>query len=228
MPHLVILSGPSCVGKDPLLDALRRYRPDLPFAVPVVHTSRAPRPGERDGVDFRFRGAGEIEGYDRERYFIYPMRGQMRAIDVRELDRLLAQHQRVVVQVNPPRVAEFRNHAGVAALAAEVTAVLVQPLAVDEVEALRAASGRAAADVVADVMLPKQIHRSLRMGKALDANELDDLRTRAAAAWDEMRDTEPFDHVLVNHDAEGSGHWDLTPPIGDAGRTLAALAGILE
>ncbi len=227
--RLLLLSGPSCVGKGPLLAALRRCHPELPFASPVVHTSRAPRPGELDGREFHFRDADAIRRYDPDRYFIYPMRNQMRAIDLTEIESLLASSLRVIVELHPPRVAEFRAHPRLlAATEGRSAAILLQPLSPAEVLALAAASGRTEAEVVTDYLLPKQVHRSLRMGKLLDAAELHDLQVRAAAAWSEMTVTAGFDQVVVNHDAEGHDHWLLTPPVGDAGATLETVARALR
>ena len=47
-----ILSAPSGTGKSTLIRQLVRRVPDLVFA--VSHTTRAPRPGEVDGVDYFF------------------------------------------------------------------------------------------------------------------------------------------------------------------------------
>ena len=68
--RLVILSGPSCVGKSPLANALRRFHPDLSAKLQpiVLYNSRFPRPGERDGEDYHFRAREQIELLrDRER-----------------------------------------------------------------------------------------------------------------------------------------------------------------
>ncbi|MGV0717986.1 guanylate kinase [Mycolicibacterium sp. XJ662] len=50
--RVVVLSGPSAVGKSTLVRCLRERIPDLYFSVSV--TTRAPRPGEVDGVDYAF------------------------------------------------------------------------------------------------------------------------------------------------------------------------------
>lgn len=50
--RVVVLSGPSAVGKSTLVRCLRRRIPDLHFSVSA--TTRAPRPGEVDGVDYHF------------------------------------------------------------------------------------------------------------------------------------------------------------------------------
>ena len=66
-PIVIVLSGPSGVGKDAVLARLRERGAD--FAQPVTMTTRAPREGERDNVDYVFvtpdefrrqLGAGEL------------------------------------------------------------------------------------------------------------------------------------------------------------------------
>ena len=49
---VVVLSGPSAVGKSTVVRCLRDRVPNLHFSVSV--TTRAPRPGEVDGVDYTF------------------------------------------------------------------------------------------------------------------------------------------------------------------------------
>ena len=52
MSRVVVLSGPSAVGKSTVVSRLRDQVPDLHFSVSA--TTRAPRPGEVDGVDYWF------------------------------------------------------------------------------------------------------------------------------------------------------------------------------
>jgi guanylate kinase len=58
--RVVVLSGPSAVGKSTVVRCLRERLPDLHFSISA--TTRAPRPGEVDGVDYTFVTA---EGFQR-------------------------------------------------------------------------------------------------------------------------------------------------------------------
>lgn len=51
-PRLFIISGPSGVGKDTVIESLRLHYPDAHFA--VTATTRPRRPGEIDGVHYYF------------------------------------------------------------------------------------------------------------------------------------------------------------------------------
>lgn len=55
----MVLSGPSAVGKSSVVRCLRERVPELYFSVSA--TTRAPRPGEVDGVDYRFVTAEEFD-----------------------------------------------------------------------------------------------------------------------------------------------------------------------
>ena len=59
MTRLVVLSGPSGVGKSTVIQRLRRERPEVWLSVSA--TTRAPRPGETDGVEYFFVSP---EGFD--------------------------------------------------------------------------------------------------------------------------------------------------------------------
>ncbi|RYP69562.1 hypothetical protein DL771_006077 [Monosporascus sp. 5C6A] len=49
----IVIAGPSGVGKGTLYKLLFQRHPDA-FALSISHTTRSPRPGERDGVDYYY------------------------------------------------------------------------------------------------------------------------------------------------------------------------------
>lgn len=58
--QLVVLAGPSAVGKSTVVSGLRSAVPDLYFSVSM--TTRAPRPGEVDGKDYFFVTPDHFQG----------------------------------------------------------------------------------------------------------------------------------------------------------------------
>jgi guanylate kinase len=56
---LILVSAPSGAGKTTLCDLLLQALPDISRA--VTCTTRAPRPGEQDGVDYYFFKAGDFQ-----------------------------------------------------------------------------------------------------------------------------------------------------------------------
>ena len=59
MASVIVITGPSGVGKGTLIRALRERLPGLRLAISA--TTRDPRPGERDGVDYHFLTPEEFE-----------------------------------------------------------------------------------------------------------------------------------------------------------------------
>ncbi|MDY4492869.1 guanylate kinase [Schaalia hyovaginalis] len=58
-PRLTVLAGPTAVGKGTVVQALRKLHPEL--VVSVSATTRPPRPGEVDGVHYRFLSDDEFD-----------------------------------------------------------------------------------------------------------------------------------------------------------------------
>jgi guanylate kinase len=61
---LVIISGPSGVGKDTIIDALRDRPRDPDYHYVVTCTTRQPRPGEVPGTSYRFLSHEEFHSLD--------------------------------------------------------------------------------------------------------------------------------------------------------------------
>jgi guanylate kinase len=59
MARVFVITGPSGVGKGTLIRTLRERCPELELSVSA--TTRAPRPGERDGADYHFLDDAEFE-----------------------------------------------------------------------------------------------------------------------------------------------------------------------
>jgi len=99
-PSLYILSAASGTGKTSLARALIERLPSLAFS--ISHTTRAPRPGERDGVDYFFVSPAEFErmraaGEFLEHAEVYGNRyGTSRAV----IERLLRDGKSVLLDID--------------------------------------------------------------------------------------------------------------------------------
>ena len=112
MNRFVILSGPSCIGKGPLYKALQKFYPELASRLTqvVLYNSRAPRPGEKEGVDYYFRPRAEIEELAEQPGFISAdVRGDLQAIEVAGIEKILAANQDAFFEGNPFIPAKLRE-----------------------------------------------------------------------------------------------------------------------
>jgi guanylate kinase len=229
MGRFVVFSGPSCVGKGPLCAALARFRPDLwgSMARMVRYDSRAPRPGEQDGIDYHFRTRQEIEELgERVGFLVMEVRGELNGVDLIELDRMLGEGD--VLYEGNPFVARALMDAQ-RGRGAEVLSIFLSPLSREEVLYLREPERHVAlADLVADVMRRKLLRRTRSQEGELSLPDLQDIERRCTSAHTELKLAHLFDHIVPNHDGEDSENWNAFHyPLGDARRTLGAVADLL-
>lgn len=226
--RLVILSGPSCVGKSPLAKALAKFYPDLHANLQplVLYNSRAARPGEIDGIDYHFRSRERIEAMrDQPHVMVMDVRGDLQALDLQELSTTLASHQ-VFFEGNPFVGCTMLEHASLGGI--ERLSIFLSPLSRDEIVYLKG-EGISLPDLVTDVMRRKLLRRTRRQKGELSLKDLENIERRAASAYGELKQAHRFQHVIPNHDGEDSGHWDaFYHPLGEARGTLLAFAALLQ
>ena len=228
--RLVILSGPSCVGKSPLAKALGRFYPELRSRLRelVLFNSRVPRPGEVDGVDYHFRQRSQIEALRVEsRFVLMDVRGDLQAVDVEGLLSLLEQGD-AWFEGNPFVGTALGTHPRLAGV--ERLSVFLSPLSRGEILFLRAPERNVALpDFVTDVMRRKLLRRARRQKGELSAADLENIERRASSAYRELQEAWHFQHVIANHDGEDSDNWEaFYHPIGDARKSLEAFASLLQ
>jgi guanylate kinase len=228
--RLVILSGPSCVGKSPLDIALATFYPELrkDLRPVVLFNSRAPRPGEKDGRDYHFRTRAEINQLrDQKRYVVIEVRGDLQCLDLEELSDLLARAN-AFFEGNPFVGRILQTHPELADI--EKLSVFISPLSREEILFLRSREESVSLpDIVADIMRRKLLRRTRRQKGELSLKDLENIDRRAGSAYLELAEAQHFDYVIPNHDGEDSENWSAFYfPLGDARRSLLLFAALLE
>ena len=110
-PLLIVISGPSGVGKDSVIKRLLEKDSTLAFVVTAA--SRDPRPGEADGVDYYFLKREEFErriaaGEFLENAVVY---GELKGILKAEVQRKMDSGRDVVMRVDVQGAATVKEKA---------------------------------------------------------------------------------------------------------------------
>ena len=196
--RLIILSGPSCVGKSPLKRALARFYPQIwkRLTKLVLFNSRAPRPGELDGEDYHFRTRDQVEALKADRRFaVLDVRGDVQALDVEELKSLLERSD-ALFEGNPFVGRLLQTHA----LLADVNrlSIFLSPLSKDEIVSLTAPERHLMlSEFVTDVMRRKLLRRTRRQKGELSLKDLENIEARASSASRELQNACHFQYVTV-------------------------------
>jgi guanylate kinase len=219
------------VGKGPLHSALKRFYPQLEQKLErlVLFTSRAPRPGEQDGVDYHFRSRREIEAlHSQEEYIVLNVRGDLQALDLENLREILSGEKDAFFEGNP----FVSTQAKKSPLLSDVPTLsaFLSPLSMDEIRFLKNSAKQVSLpDFVTDLMRRKLLRRTQKQKGLLSLKDLRNIERRASSAYKEMQLAWHFDYVIPNHDGEDSENWDaFYYPIGDARKALLAFAAILS
>ena len=109
MSRVVVITGPSGVGKGTLIRLLREQLPELGLSISA--TTRGARPGEEDGVDYHFLGDAEFDRLVMEGAFVehaeYAGRryGTLRS----ELERRTGAGEPVVLEIEVQGARQIRD-----------------------------------------------------------------------------------------------------------------------
>lgn len=166
---VLIFSAPSGSGKSTVVNHILSRRDDIDFSVSA--TSRAPRGGEQDGVEYLFYSAEAFRQLVRDDKFVefeevYPDRfyGTLKS----EVNRIWARGHAIAFDVDVKGGVNLKKYFGDKALSVFIQAPSVQVL------------------------------RERLVGRGTDSPE--DIEKRVAKAAEEMTYAPQFDRILVNDD----------------------------
>ncbi len=168
---LIILSSPSGAGKSTLARRLMAWDPTLKFSVSA--TTRAPRPGETDGVEYYFKTRAEFEamvaaGEMLEHAEVF---GNLYGTPKSPVEAAMAEGRDTLFDIDWQGGQQVRR----SALAKDVVSVFILPPSIADLE-------------------------SRLRGRAQDSDEV--IAGRMAKSRDEISHWAEYDYVLVNRDID--------------------------
>lgn len=235
--RLILLSGPSCVGKGPLTAAVKYFRPEIKFTkLSVIKSKQSrnhiPRPDENEVWENRdcWRTEDEIAALEKNGHYVV---GKCFGFSqVVNLDLIVDfPEQTILMEMYYPIVPRL--------LAAErlknikIETVFVSPISDEEIKFIRSL-GMDADTAIKALMADKQFHRIAFHKRNIDPEYLQDVKKRIDDSVLEISASKNYKHIIVNRDGEGSPNWNrladgtfISEPVGDAKRAMDTLAKIL-
>ena len=216
--RVIILSGPSCVGKTPLVKAFLKYYSALAakFQKILLYNSRLPRPSEREGVDYYFRNRNEINDLrNKDNYIVMEIREDLHALDINELLQQLDKND-VLYEGNIFIGKMLLNHSSLKKI--KKLSIFISPFSKDEITKLKSDSNISdLQNYIFKTMKNKLIGRAKKFNQELTEEVLENINKRARDAYSELKDAWMFDYVIPNHDGEDNQNWnEPIPPNSDA------------
>ena len=108
---LVVISGPSGVGKDTLIERLRELDPMLSYS--ISYATRKPRPGEKDGVNYFFASRQKFEELIAQGFFLEyaTYNGNYYGTPAAAVDEALAGGRDILLKIEVQGAAQVRKRA---------------------------------------------------------------------------------------------------------------------
>jgi guanylate kinase len=144
--NLFIISAPSGAGKSSLIQALLKRHADM--KVSVSHTTRAPRPGEQDGVHYHFISVEQFKQLIAQDEFLEwaEVFGNYYGTSKSTIRDALSQGIDVFLDIDWQGARQIRQHAGAA------KGIFILPPSLKELEQRLTQRGQDTADVIAKRM----------------------------------------------------------------------------
>ncbi|MGE5197589.1 MAG: selenide, water dikinase SelD, partial [Deltaproteobacteria bacterium] len=189
--RIVLIIGPSAVGKSPLLNAVLNQYADK-FEKLILYTSRGVRPGEKEGEDYYFTTKDEMHRRESQTpglFLTMPVHGDiLQGIDLATVEGALAKHKVLLGIVSTDLADLLRKH-----YPEGIVTIFVSPLSEARIEQLSRKWHQSKDTVIFRTMLNRQNERSREIPMPRDKRI-----QRAKSAVAEMARRNDFDAVIVN------------------------------
>ena len=213
--RLVIISGPSGVGKGPIVGWTKKlYIPDL-CQVKVRKTKTERHKGTEDDLSF--------EG-DSGNYHSFDCRGTEQRIYLDELDSALEKYGAVLLETYYKALDFLKDKY---ANSVDFASTFVSPLDKREIAEL-IEQGKRLENYLPDLMLDSLIKRAERDGKAFTKTLVKELELRAEDSVNEMVFAYNYRNVIPNHCHESDSRWRFPILIGEPRKVVSSLNDIVK
>jgi guanylate kinase len=224
---LVLLSGPSCVGKGPMRKALHSYYPKIKYAELVLCNSRPPRfkkdTGfyEVHGADFYFLPRGLFAQLDQNRFIIGKVRSDIQAIDMEQVKELFDANNLILAEVFYTLGESLMEWiCKQSSLDFEIKSVALVPLTDEEIEKRVKVESKKPEQIIYEVMKAKLEKRG--------EDSATKIEERALSAYVEIEGMKHYTNHIINHAGEDDRK-EWSDPLGpEAQRVLKEFAEILK
>jgi guanylate kinase len=171
---LFVISAPSGAGKTTLLKLVMGHIPGLVFS--ISHTTRQPRPGEKDGIDYHFVSRVKfLEMIDQGLFLEYAeVHDNLYGTSSKAIELQLLEGLDVVLDVDVQGAAILRKKGN-----PEATHIFIAPPSLNELE------------------------KRLR-GRGTESEEIIEVRLKNAAT--EMREAVAYEYLIVNEKVKEAAH----------------------
>ncbi|MDR2035216.1 MAG: guanylate kinase [Coriobacteriales bacterium] len=125
---LFIVSGPSGVGKGTLVAAALKALPNL--ALSVSATTRPPRPGDVEGVDYYFKTEEEFDQLIQNGGFVEwaEVHGRRYGTLTSEVNKALGEGKDLILEIDPQGFMQVKSHMS------EVVSIFIAPPSLEELK----------------------------------------------------------------------------------------------
>ncbi|MDH5560133.1 MAG: guanylate kinase [Deltaproteobacteria bacterium] len=167
LPKLVVLSAPSGTGKSSIIQSARKIFPNLVLS--VSYTTRPPRVGENNGVDYFFIGRDDFqERINKQEFIEYAeVFGNLYGTSKTFIKSAQADNRIVILDIDVQGAMQLKNYPDL-----QKTMIFIRPPSVEE------------------------LGKRLR-GRMTESEE--SLKRRLGQAEKEMGYADQYDHVIINN-----------------------------
>lgn len=212
--RLVVVSGPSGVGKGPIIEWVKKlHAPDL-CQVKVRKTKTERHKGTEDDL-----GLGKGDNF-----YQFDCRGAEQRIYLDELDSAIEKHDVVLLETYYKTFDFLKNRYDTSI---DFASTFISPLDTEEIRELTEQAERLE-DYLPELMLDSLVRRAERDGKAFTRTLNKELEQRAEDSVNEIRFAHNYKIVIPNHCYESDSRWKFPILIGEPRRVVSSLGEIVK